>query len=163
MTEANHLILAGCAPMPLASYLKALGVLRLVCEQGADPDARGWWSGESFHLRTRLDRDALLRSFLEDYRPSPIVAPWNGGSGFYPGDNRDGFAPLLESAAPRFQPIREIMAACAGVVNAAGLTARPEPGDEKRDFVARLRATLPDEALPWIDAALALTTDGLRS
>jgi len=36
--------LNGCAPAPLAHYLKALGILRLVAEQ-ADPEARGWWWG----------------------------------------------------------------------------------------------------------------------
>ncbi len=34
--------LGGCAPTPLANYLKALGILRVVAEQ-ADAEARGWW------------------------------------------------------------------------------------------------------------------------
>jgi CRISPR-associated protein Csx17 len=29
----NEIILAGCTPTPLANYLKALGVFRLVAEQ----------------------------------------------------------------------------------------------------------------------------------
>ena len=36
--------LGGCAPAPLAHYLKALGILRLVSEQ-ADSSARGFWRG----------------------------------------------------------------------------------------------------------------------
>ena len=82
--------LEGCAPTPLASYLKALGALRLLASApnnvtgaAADATARGWWASERFHLRTRLDRDRLLRFFLDDYAPSPIIAPWNAGSGFY--------------------------------------------------------------------------------
>ena len=43
----NELILDGCAPFPLASYLKALGLLRLVAEQ-VDPQARGAWDRERF-------------------------------------------------------------------------------------------------------------------
>ena len=85
------LALRGCAPTPLASYLKALGVLRLVSSpanhvsgEAADPHARGWWENECFHLRTTLGQDALLGFFLHDYAPSPIIAPWNGGRGFYP-------------------------------------------------------------------------------
>jgi hypothetical protein len=35
----------GCAPVPLAHYLKALGILRLVLEQ-ADGAARGIWQGD---------------------------------------------------------------------------------------------------------------------
>ena len=87
------LALRGCAPTPLASYLKALGVLRLVSSPAnhaagaaAAPHARGWWENECFHLRTTLGRDALLRFFLHDYAPSPIIAPWNGRAGFLEGD-----------------------------------------------------------------------------
>ena len=87
------LALNGCAPTPLASYLKALGVLRLVSSPAnhvsgaaADPHARGWWENECFHLRTTLGRDALLHFFLHDYAPSPIIAPWNGRAGFLEGD-----------------------------------------------------------------------------
>jgi CRISPR-associated protein Csx17 len=28
-------------------------------------------------------RAALTKFFLEEYKPTPIVAPWNAGSGFY--------------------------------------------------------------------------------
>jgi CRISPR-associated protein Csx17 len=78
--------LDGCRPTPLASYLKALGVLRLVAQQ-ADQTARGFWRGERFHLKTALDRDGLGRFFLEDYAPTPIIAPWNGRAGFLEGDS----------------------------------------------------------------------------
>ena len=55
--------LDGCAPTPLAHYLKALGILRLVAEQ-ADLDARGWWDGDRFRLATKLNRkDDRRRSF----------------------------------------------------------------------------------------------------
>lgn len=80
--------LDGCRPTPLASYLKALGILRLVAEQ-ADPAARGFWRAERFHLKTVLDRDALCCFFLEDYAPTPIIAPWNGRAGFLEGDSGD--------------------------------------------------------------------------
>lgn len=74
--------LNGCAPTPLAHYLKALGVLRLVSEQ-ADPQARGWWEGERFRLATCCSFDELLTYFMNDYRPTPLLAPWNGASGFF--------------------------------------------------------------------------------
>ena len=50
--------LGGCGPTPLAHYLKALGILRLVAEQ-ADSDVRGWWDGDHFRLATRLTREEL--------------------------------------------------------------------------------------------------------
>jgi len=79
----THLhVLKGCAPVPLANYLKALGILRLVGEQ-ADPQVRGWWEGERFCLLTTLSRDELEAFFLERYKPTPLLSPWNAGSGFY--------------------------------------------------------------------------------
>ena len=81
----NAIELGGCRPTPLASYLKALGVLRLVSEQ-QDSNAAGFWRNERFHLRTSLDRAALTRFFLKDYAPTPIIAPWNGRAGFSEGE-----------------------------------------------------------------------------
>lgn len=89
MTIYDH-VLEACAAVPLAGYLKALGVFRLVAEQ-ADPDASGFWRDERFVLRTRLTEVELVRFFVEKFEPTPVVAPWNGGSGFWPKDNRKGF------------------------------------------------------------------------
>lgn len=80
MTEP--LKLDGCTPEPLIAYLKALGVLRLVSEQ-ADPYARGYWHDGAFALETKLDRDGVVKFFLEMYSPTPLLAPWNAHSGFY--------------------------------------------------------------------------------
>ena len=97
--------LGGCAPAPLAHYLKALGVLRLVSEQ-ADRDARGWWDGDHFRLATTLSREKLEGFLLHDYRPTPLVSPWNKGSGFFM-KNDPGLCPLETSASPRFAVFRE--------------------------------------------------------
>ena len=56
------LTLSGCAPVPLAHYLKALGILRLVSEQ-KDPNATGRWHRDQFILTSTLDREALLKFF----------------------------------------------------------------------------------------------------
>jgi CRISPR-associated protein Csx17 len=81
MAEVFDVELTGCRPEPLASYLKALGVLRLVAEQ-KDKNAAGYWRGDHFVLRSSLDADVLVAFFENEWRPTPIVAPWNGGSGF---------------------------------------------------------------------------------
>lgn len=92
MSSCHDLALAGCTPEPLMAYLKALGILRLVSEQ-KDPEARGWWKNDVFWLRSptlfkgadteAAKRKALTGFFLKEYQPTPIVAPWNAGSGFY--------------------------------------------------------------------------------
>ena len=155
--------LNGCSATPLASYLKALGVLRLVTSPdnhanglAADAHARGWWKHDRFLLATRLDPEALLRFFLDDYAPSAIIAPWNGGSGFYPNDNQDGFGPLTGRVAPRFRAIAEGIALARDEIRHKGWDTRPE-GDAKAALVAALRGRLADSALHWLDATVALS------
>ena len=101
--------LDGCAPAPLAHYLKALGVLRLVAEQ-ADPQARGWWEGDRYRLATKLSRKELQAFFLNDYRPTPFIAPWNKGSGFF-FEKDPGLFPLEHSKGERFEEFRSAIKA----------------------------------------------------
>ncbi|MES9137018.1 hypothetical protein ABER38_12110, partial [Cutibacterium acnes] len=82
-TDRNEIVLSGCAPAPLAAYLKGLAVLRLVAEQAGDPDVTGCWRNDVFVLQTRLTRDELIEFFLQRYEPTPLVAPWGARSGFY--------------------------------------------------------------------------------
>lgn len=101
--------LKGCAPAPLAHYLKALGILRLIAEQ-VDPQVRGWWEGDRFRLGTKLDRGELEAFFLEKYEPTPLVSPWNKGSGFFY-SNDPGLTPIMNSKAERFGNYRLAIAA----------------------------------------------------
>jgi CRISPR-associated protein Csx17 len=151
-------ILEGCRPVPLAHYLKALGVLRLVAEQ-KDRVARGCWQRERFVLRTTLDGDALERFFLEEYRPTPLVAPWNGGSGFYPKDNRKALEGFGASIAPRFAELRETIELAKAVLQELGITDK-EGGETKATLLERCRATFPDHSLQWLDAAYVLSAEG---
>jgi CRISPR-associated protein Csx17 len=157
---AAELPLPGCTPTPLASYLKALAVLRLVAEagtyDGGDPDASGFWRDDVFVLRTRLTRDELRTFFLERYRPTPLVAPWNGGSGFYPKDNADGIHALDKSTADRFAPYREAISAARQVVADFRLKESPKL-EQKAAFLQSLRNTAPDALLRWMDAAVILS------
>lgn len=106
--------LSGCAPAPLAHYLKALGVLRLVSEQ-ADENARGFWRGERFCLVTSLSREELEVFFLERYAPTPLVSPWLKGSGFY--DKADvGLSPIRASKSLRLSAFREAIADADGML-----------------------------------------------
>jgi CRISPR-associated protein Csx17 len=101
-THLHHLY--GCAPTPLAHYLKAIGILRIVAQQ-KDAEVRGFWRNEHFCLLTTLNQDALQTFFLKEYAPTPFISPWNKGSGFYT-KNDKGLAPVEGSHAPRFQAFR---------------------------------------------------------
>ncbi len=105
MTETT---LTGIQPQPLASYLRALAVLRLVADQ-ADPQVRGAWRRGSFVLYSSLNEGDLLDFFCRRYVPTPLLSPWNGGSGFYDGDTRSGYDAIRDSEDPRFQPYRSLI------------------------------------------------------
>lgn len=181
--------LAGCTPTPLAGYLKALGVLRLLSTPGnsvtgeaADPTARGFWKDEAFHLKTRLDQDALTRFFLEDYAPSPIIAPWNAGSGFYfqerkstEKDPESGkkiktgirdqetqatrrISSLSEAEARRLERLARAMRNVRRLLDDLGADQAPSES-EKVVLMERLRAMPDDGIVDWLDAAVALTGD----
>lgn len=156
---AFEIELEGCRPEPLASYLKALGILRLVAEQ-KDVAAHGSWQGEHFILHSQLDRDALVRFFFEEWQPTPVVAPWNGGSGFYPNDNRDAADALVANQSGRLKVFAESIAIARAFVNERGLAERPV-GDEKKLMLSAMRARLPDRALAWLDAAVLIGDDRL--
>ena len=109
----NTLRLEGCRVEPMAGYLKALGVLRIVAEQ-EDAGAHGFWDGEVFCLETGLDGHGLAAFFCERYAPTPVVAPWNGDSGFYDGNTMDGIDAIARSSDPRLAPYREVIEAIRG-------------------------------------------------
>ena len=153
----NQITLRGCAPEPLIHYLKALGVLRLVAEQ-LDENVRGAWHGDSFVLSTEKTGDELLNFFLRDYRPTPIVAPWNGGSGFYPQDKnqRAMIESLCHADSTRFDDYRAVVAAARHVVG--GREEQPKD-EEKATLLRQSRREFPESALGWLDAAFVLGED----
>ncbi len=180
-TELNDLNLKGCTPVPLAHYLKALGIFRIVAEQ-KDPEAKGFWKGDFFQLRTVIDRESLRSFLLEEYRPTPIIAPWNGGSGFYfqeeklnekdpnTGKRRKtgrriqhttatrAVQAILESKADRLSAYRESLAIAKSLVEKMGLEEAPTK-ERKEMLIQAVRNSLPDPAIDWLDASVILTTE----
>jgi len=148
-------ILGGCTPTPLAHYLKALGILRLVAEQ-RDSQVAGRWQGEHFVISTVLNLDELENFFLNQYRPTPVIAPWNGGSGFYPNDNKSGIDAIASSRTTRLEIFKDVIELIRGCV---GSRTESPKNDEKSLFLGVIRATLPDSALAWFDAAVMLSTE----
>lgn len=103
-----ELALSNCRPEPWASYVRGLAVLRLVAEQ-KDPDARGFFRNGCFILVSSLDRESLLDFFVKEYRPTPVVSPWNGGSGFYPKDDKTGIERIISSGDLRFEAYSRVI------------------------------------------------------
>ncbi|WP_417731222.1 type I-U CRISPR-associated protein Csx17 [Rosistilla oblonga] len=159
MTQQT-LILHGCTPVPLAGYLKALGVLRIVSMQ-ADPQTQGWWQHDVFHLRCSLSETELLEFFESRYAPTPLVAPWNGGSGFHPKDNTQAIEAIAGSGADRLSTYRNLLSISRQVLGMMSLTEKPD-ADSKAALLQLCRNNFPDNALDWLDAAFVLTNDGAK-
>ncbi len=176
------LTLSGCAPVPLAHYLKALGILRLVSEQ-ADPAATGRWHRDQFVLHSQLDREALLKFFLEEYQPTPVLSPWNGGSGFYFQEEKLNqkdpltgkkvktgvrnqetaatkiVAQILSSDSARLETYRSTIRKTKALIESKGLVAAPDTsGAAKDELVLELRSLWPDVAVDWLDCVTVLTS-----
>ncbi len=184
MKEVHDVELKGCAPVPLAHYLKALGVIRLVSEQ-VDPGARCYWKRDAFHLISSLDEGSLVRFFLEEYGPTPILAPWNGGSGFYyreelslekdpvtgkrkrTGRRKQPTAAtkvvdsILDSSAPRLDRYRRAIAVAKEVLEVMGME-EATSGKSKEELIQAIRNRLSDDAITWLDASVVLTAENAK-
>ncbi len=169
VTGGEHdLPLPGCRPEPLMAYLKALGILRLVSEQ-KDKEARGWWKNDVFWIRSPVlfkdaatdeaRREALVKFFLEEYKPTPIVAPWAGGSGFFKKDNKKAVEELSKSRAPRTDLYAKTIQIVSRIIKEERVSDKPKDDDKVR-LIRRYRRELHDEVVGWMDAAMVLREDG---
>jgi CRISPR-associated protein Csx17 len=153
--------LPGLRPQPLASYLAGLGLFRLIGEQ-ADATATAEWAPDGLVIETTIPD---LAEWLTDrYEPTPVLSPWNGGSGFGPAGVKPGsrLEQLLSCASPRLASYKSAYEAtsvamrrahAAGWINASGKFA------DKQRFVQELRNRCPGPLLPWIDASVVLTAN----
>lgn len=155
--------LSGCRATPFGHYLKALAVLRLVSVQ-ADKEARGWWHGDTFQLSSRLDESELERFFLTSYSPTPILAPWNAGSGFYEKDRKIGVDAIAGSGGERFAGYRDAIRIVREIEEVQQGKAAANEEDARREKILRVcRNELGDRAVAWIDAAVGIAADGSRA
>jgi CRISPR-associated protein Csx17 len=167
----NQIPLRGCAPEPLIHYLKALGILRLVAEQ-LDPRARAAWDGDTFMLETEKTKDELLQFFLDEYEPTPLIAPWNNGSGFHADKDSSGTGKkvvnlrnIKNSTNARLNLYREtislaeeLLARCmTPEIKALPSIKRSEA--LKPTLIPLCRNNLDDKVVKWIDAVCFLASD----
>lgn len=156
-TQPAQHVLPGLRPEPLASYLAGLGLIRVLGEQ-ADPAATAAWTPDGFVIETTVTD--LPTWLADEYVPTPVVSPWNGGSGFGAKDKEPVIRIAAVRAHPsrRLQPLRDALSVADAVVARARANGwMTEAGvKDKGKVVLELRNNCPDELLPWIDAAIVL-------
>ncbi len=100
----NEYTLSGCLREPFGSYLKALGVFRILSTQ-KDPAAKCYWDSTGvFDLVTKLSKNELIDFLLSEYCPTPILSPWNKDSGFKAKSSKNStlLNSIVNSSDPRF-------------------------------------------------------------
>jgi CRISPR-associated protein Csx17 len=162
MTELE---LAGCGAIPLSGYLSALGVHRAI-HRLLDSEAQGRWHRGMYVLRSRFTAiDELAHALHAGFQPESIVSPWNSGSGFAANGKSRAAEDILEwvrsSTDERLKPLQRSVAASDWVVSEGRRLGLADLWDKKdtkwKPEVLRLcRNELPDAAIAWLDAAIAL-------
>jgi CRISPR-associated protein Csx17 len=156
MTDTQHeLVLHGVRPEPLASYLKGLGIIRLVAQQ-KEPGLRAFWRDDELVLVTELDMEGLMDFFLTEYRPTPIVSPWHGSCGFFP--ETETLRHMRDTENPRFAVYGTTIRAMQHILESMGISGKPDR-TQARLIMRELRNAVPDECLEWLDAAFVLTDE----
>lgn len=148
-------VFPGLRPEPLASYLAGLGLFRVLGEQ-ADPDATAAWAADGLAVTTTvMDITAWL---TDRYVPTPVLSPWNNGSGFGAKDKEPlvRLGALREHTSPRLAPFRQAITIAEAVVRDAR---EQDWADDKKRLVLEFRNRCPEELLPWVDAAVVLAGD----
>jgi len=148
----------GCSLIPLAGYLKSLAVIRILSSK--DPKCLAWWERDRFFIRSAFSRAAITELLLRDYEPTPVVAPWNGGSGFHPNDSKQALTSISKSHTVRLRLYRATIDTILTIMGDLELYGKPDKKN-KQELVERCRSFLPDEAVEWMDAVILLTADTL--
>ena len=159
----NRYILKGCAPTLLSNYLKAMGLFKLIAEQ-KDSKITACWSNDRLILNTELSKDEIIEFVLKQYRPSPIVAPWNCNK------YQKAITQCKDViASERFKSYKETVDRIEDVILEFCKITKIEKFekssiDEKTKplFLRLCRNTLPDDAIPWFDAVFVLTGQDVK-
>lgn len=140
-------------------------MLRLVSDQ-VDNTATGYWDRDTdtFFLESSLNRDALLAFLLTGYSPTPILAPWNAGSGFYEKDRKVGIDAIASSVDSRFTEYRSSIEIIRNMPQINAGRAEKSEEDNRRALILRAcRNLLSDRAVEWIDATVGISASGDRA
>jgi CRISPR-associated protein Csx17 len=169
MSKVFDIRLSGCTPDPLMSYLKALGVFRVVAEQ-ADPHAQLSWTSGIAQLHVNFDPDGLVNFFLDKYKPTPIIGPWGARSGFYPGSSESSARQALEAIeghkTDRLAHFGQTIRAVRGILTGLGIHTKEDLDKDDNYFrlLRTLRNELPDHGpfrplAQWLDDVYILMED----
>ena len=148
MTETA---LPAITPTPLSNYLTAIGLFRVISEQ-LDPRATCAWVRDELVIGGP-SIDEIVAFMTGGYAPTPVFSPWNKeGDPTQNATTADQIDTLLGLNDDRFDRYRSVISAW-NRLESSGAWARAD----KAERLALWRAAAPDDALGWIDAAVAVS------
>ncbi|MFD9814926.1 type I-U CRISPR-associated protein Csx17 [Streptomyces sp. NPDC059080] len=163
----KSLVLPGLRAATLGGYLQGLGLLRVLSEQVDAEITLHWSSLDEAVLTTHMDPEEITRWLVEEFVPSPVITPWNAGSGFAANGKSKSAEKLLDSVRgasnPRLELLREVVGIADEVVEEGrqrGWEGKTFWDDRyKREVIQLCRRVFPDAAQGWLDVAVTLTVD----
>lgn len=146
--------LPGLPAHSFSRYLAGLGLVRVLAEQ-ADADLAAWWDGSTLMIDTTVPD--LAEWLVTGYRPTPVISPWNGGSGFGLKDksSRVVLQRLQGVETDRLADLQQAVGLAEQIVGQAS-----ERGWDKARQVSELRNVGPEALLRWLDACIVLRDGG---
>ena len=159
----NEHRLEGCKITPLSNYLKSLGLLRIMSKK--DPKITASWENDRFIIKTEMSKEEIQKFLLHEYSPTPIINPWSYDT--YK-TIRDQFGKHLKtkrfgSYEKTIKQIKHVEEIFQKILKLDEIGKSKEDGitksivDENKILFLKLcRNNLPDEAIPWLDAAFVL-------
>ena len=160
------MVLDGCKTDPLSSYLKSLGLLRVLSRN--DPETTARWQNSRFVIDCGMDADAITDHLLNRYEPSPIIGPWSYSK--YEDKTRPLLLSIIASDKDRFAVYQKTLDRMDDVMSKfATIIKKPKKKIIKTDvdqhkllLLKMCRNNLPDDAIPWIDATFVIAQDKHR-
>ena len=165
--------LEGCLSDPLMMNLKALGIFRIIAEQ-KDKSVKANWEQGTFIIHTQLSKDELANFFLNEYKPTPIVSPWNRDSGFFDLDEDSIVYELKQKKDERlkeyhdvFNKVEEIFKEC--IPEYVEMMSKKDKNNinklkkrvqDKKDLLLReFRNRINVNLIPWLDAMYIIASE----
>ncbi|MBN1552534.1 type I-U CRISPR-associated protein Csx17 [bacterium] len=158
--DIREINLTGCRTEPIAFYLKSLGIVRLLAEQNTQL-VRSFVRKNYLVILSSLSEKDLMDFFLFKYIPTPILSPWNGGSGFFPKDQKKAFLSIANSTHARFSIYRDSLLWLTELFNKRNILEKPDK-QEKNRLLNDIRSTAHESLLKWLDAVYLLTSEGVN-
>lgn len=173
----------GCNTSTMSRYLKSLGAFSVMAKS-LTSTVRASWKDAYMEIHLDLGKDINTEEYVVDhvyreYRPTPILTPWNGGGGFFEGGGassdvlrkvENSTHPQLAVYAQSIRVTRKLLSRLqydgSAVANKAGeirssiknLQANAKK-DVKLIILKACRNYLPDETIPGLDSMYALSAD----